>query len=95
MKFTPEVVAALEVLRAAAENDFERHRLDVLEKDLREPPKVETLDDKHQRFNGKQYSAANPDKHLNTSVLLHRAVWEYFYGEIPKGFVINLFFSFM
>ena len=50
MKFTPEVVAALEVLRAAAENDFERHRIDVLERDLHEPPKVEVIDDKHQRF---------------------------------------------
>lgn len=36
MKFTAEVVAALETLRQAAENDFERHRLDVLEKDLTE-----------------------------------------------------------
>ena len=34
MKFTPEVIAALNVLRNAAENDFERHRLDVLERDL-------------------------------------------------------------
>jgi len=34
MKFTPEVIAALQVLRDNATNDFERHRLDVLERDL-------------------------------------------------------------
>ena len=52
MKFTPEVVAALAVLREHAENDFERHRLDVLERDLTTPPQVEVIDEKTQIFAG-------------------------------------------
>ena len=55
MKFTPEVIAALKTLKSAAENDFERHRLDVLEKDLTAPPKVEIIDEKHQKFLGVTY----------------------------------------
>jgi len=55
MKFTPEVVAALKVLRDNAETDFERHRIDVLERDLTAPPAPEVIDDKHQRFNGVTY----------------------------------------
>ena len=37
MKFTPEVIAALQVLKDNAENDFERHRIDILERDLTAP----------------------------------------------------------
>ena len=88
MKFTPEVVAALEVLHAAAENDFERHRLDVLERDLHEPPQVEILDDKHQRFNGVTHRK-NKDKHFTGGIKLHRAVYEYFVGDIPDGYHVH------
>lgn len=42
MKFTPEVTAALATLRANAENDFERHRIDVLERDLTTPLNIGT-----------------------------------------------------
>ena len=52
MKFTPEVLAALATLRANVENDFERHRIDVLERDLTAPPVVEQVDENHQRVNG-------------------------------------------
>ena len=41
MQMTDKVRVALAVLRDAAENDFERHRLDVLERDLTTPPVVE------------------------------------------------------
>ncbi|MBR0060330.1 MAG: hypothetical protein IJP68_02515 [Selenomonadaceae bacterium] len=39
MKLNNEVQNALTVLRANAENNFERHRLDVLERDLINPPR--------------------------------------------------------
>ena len=82
MKFTPEVIAALQVLRDNAVNDFERHRIDVLERDLTAPPTVEIIDDHHQRFNGIVY---NRDKtnHFRATYHIHRAVWEYYNGSIP------------
>ena len=84
MNFTPEVIAALAVLRNAAENDFERHRLDVLERDLTSPPVVEVIDDTHQKFLGLTYRA-EPKGHFVRSQFIHRDVWQYFNGDIPEG----------
>ena len=80
MNFTPEVVAALAVLRNAAENDFERHRLDVLERDLTSPPVVEVIDETHQKFDGVIFLKSKSGHYLQT-VSIHRAVWSYNYGE--------------
>ena len=88
MKFTPEVVAALQVLRNNAESDFERHRLDVLERDLTEPPAVEVIDDKHQRFNGVTY-LKDRQGHFTAGRGIHRTVWAYYNGEIPDGCEIH------
>ena len=88
MKMTPEVIAALAVLRQAAENDFERHRLDVLERDLTAPPTVEQIDDTHQRFNGVTFLKQN-NGHYQCSLGVHVAVWHYYHGEIPVGSVIH------
>lgn len=84
MKFTPEVIAALAVLREHADNDFERHRLAVLERDLTAPPKVEVVDDTHQRFNGIVYSK-NKQGHYANFFPIHRAVWIYHNSEMPEG----------
>lgn len=89
MKFSPEVVAALAVLREHAENDFERHRIDVLERDLTAPPTVEIVDDDHQRFNGVIYRKDRSGHYVSTSRALHRDVWHYANGEIPKGYVVH------
>lgn len=88
MKFTPEVIAALETLRKNAENDFERHRLDVLEKDLTNPPKPEVIDDKHQSFNGIVYHKL-ADKHYVKTTSIHRAVYQYYCGELPNNKVVH------
>lgn len=82
MKFTPEIIAALNVLRHAAENDFERHRINVLERDLTAPPQVEIIDETHQRFNGEIYHKSK-NGHFGRSYSIHRAVWHYCHGEIP------------
>ena len=84
MQFTPEVIAALETLRQACENDFERHRFDVFKRDLTTPPQVEVVDDTHQRFDGVTYRLL-ADRHYSNTVPLHRAVWTYYKGEIPIG----------
>lgn len=89
MKFTPEVIAALNVLRNAAENDFERHRLDVLERDLTSPPKVEVIDTNHQSFNGLKFGRGSSTKHLTRSFFLHRVIFQYYYGEIPTGYDVH------
>lgn len=88
MKFTPEVIAALNVLRHAAENDFERHRINVLERDLTDPPVVEQIDDKHQRFNGITYRKIK-DGHYTQNNGLHRDVWQYHYGDVPNGYIVH------
>jgi len=84
MKFTPEVIAALAVLREHAENDFEHHRLDVLERDLTAPSTVEVIDDTHQKFNGVIYRK-NKKGHYANFLPIHRAVWIYHNGEMPEG----------
>ena len=88
MKFTPEVVAALAVLRENAENDFERHRLDVLERDLTAPPQVEVIDEIHQKFDGVIYTTRDSN-HYAKSRQLHRVIFAYYYGDIPDGYVIH------
>ena len=89
MKNPERVAELLAELRALAETDFERHRLDVLEKDLREPPTPEIIDETHQRFCDTIYKK---DSHGHFSIGgggLHRAVWSYFVGEIPEGYQIH------
>ena len=89
MKMSQEVLNALEILKNAAENDFERHRIAVLEKDLQEPPKIEVIDENHQRFNGISFRKRK-DGHYGTPMLfIYRAVYMYYYGEIPKGTIIH------
>ena len=84
MKFTPEIVAALQTLKDAAENEFERHRIAVLEKDLTNPPTVEVIDDTHQKFNGVIYYS-DKKGHFHKDIQLHRAVYSYCKGFIPEG----------
>ncbi|MBR4384122.1 MAG: HNH endonuclease [Selenomonadaceae bacterium] len=88
MKFTPEVVAALKVLRAAAETDFERHRLDVLERDLHEPPTVEILDAMYQKFDGITYKK-DSSGHYRKNFSIQQSVWRYYNGDIPEGYDIH------
>lgn len=88
MKFTPEVIAALQTLKDHAENDFERHRIDVLERDLVAPPVVEQVDEKHQKFNGIIFRKKT-DKHFGCELGLHRAVYSYYHGEIPAGYEVH------
>ena len=52
---TDEVKAALATLKAAAENEFESRRIELLERDLTNPPRVEQVDEKSQRFNDMVY----------------------------------------
>lgn len=88
MKQPERVAELLAELRALAETDFERHRIDVLERDLTAPPVVEIVDDTHQRFNGCTY---NEDKvgHFAHNHFIHRDVWQYYHGDIPDEYQIH------
>ena len=88
MKFAPEVIAALETLRKSAENDFERHRINVLENDLTQPPKVEIIDDKHQKFLDTVY-CRNKKNRFTLTKFIHREVWQYCRGDIPRDYDIH------
>ena len=91
MKNEDEMVAAFRVLWKNAENDFERHRIESLVRDLVcGEPKVEVVDDKHQKFNGVTYRKLPNDGHYATSNrYLHREVYAYVKGEIPDGCVVH------
>ena len=88
MKFTPEVIAALNTLKSAAENDFELHRINTLEQDLTTPPKVEIVDDKHQKFDGVTYVLVG-DGYFRHQCSIHRAVYNYFYGGVSEKYHIH------
>lgn len=88
MQMNEQVLTALEVLRNFAENDFECHRIDVLEKDLTAPPVAEVIDEKHITFNGTIYHK-HKDDHFTYHSLIHRDIWQYYNGEIPKGYFIH------
>ena len=89
MKFTPEVIAALETLRKNAENDFELHRLEVLENDLISPPVVEQVDETHQMFKGVKFCLNTSGHYTKSWSAVHQAVWRYYFGEIPEGYEIH------
>ena len=61
-------------------------RTKVLIKDLTSPPKVEIIDDKHQKFDGIVFKKA-PDGHfINGCMSLHRYAYFYYYGEISPNY---------
>lgn len=88
MKNYQRVAALIAELRDLADNDFERHRIDVLERDLISPPTVEVVDDAHQRFNGVLYHKIK-DGHYARHDGIHQTVWRYYYGSIPEGYDIH------
>ena len=84
MKNPERVAELLAELRELAENDFERHRIGVLERDLTAPPQVEQIDDRHQLFNGVLYNKEK-NEHYYGKLSIQRAVWLYYNGVIPAG----------
>ena len=85
---TTEVLTALEVLRDAAENNFERHRIEVVINDLTTPPKVEVIDERRQRFNGIIfYKKKNGHYYSHTGI--QRAVYNYYFGIVPSEIEIH------
>lgn len=88
MKNPERVAELLAELRALADNDFERHRIDVLARDLTAPPTVEVIDEKRQSFNGIMFYKCGK-RHFNANLPIHREVWRYHHGDIPDGCEIH------
>lgn len=88
MQMTDEVRAALATLKTAAENDFERLAIERLETALTNPPRVEVVDETHQRFNGITFKK-DAKGHYRVNFSIHQSVWQYFFGSIPKDHVIH------
>ena len=89
MKMNDEIKAALKVLQDAAENDFERHRIEILINDLTAPPQIEVIDDKHQRFNGITFARHGKEKYYSSTALrVHVAIYDYYFG-VPKGYEVH------
>ena len=85
MKNLELVKAFIKQLKSLAENEFEIHRIEVLERDLIEGlPQVEIIDDKHQKFDGIVYCATKSG-HYNKGRSIHQDVWSYYHGTIPEG----------
>lgn len=89
LKDNEKAASLIAELKALAENDFELHRISVLERDLTAPPVVEVIDDKHQKFNGNTYCQVAGSKHLARNNFIHRVIFQYYYGEIPDGYEIH------
>ena len=89
MKQPERVAELLAELRTLTENDFERHRIDVLERDLHEPPTVEIIDETHQKFDGVIYPINGAGHFAKSYNPIHREVWKYYFGEIPEGYEIH------
>lgn len=88
MQMTDEVRAALDVLKKAAENDFERLAIERMETALTNPPQVKVIDERRQEFDGKIYFRGQNGYYF-TNYHLHVVVWEMYHGKIPKGFHVH------
>ena len=55
----------------------------------KETPRIEIIDERHQKFNGLIYTRHKDSGHYSRELLLHRVVWQHFFGEIPKGFDVH------
>ena len=54
----------------------------------KETPRVEVIDDRHQKFNGLIYTK-DETGHFQNVLAIHRAVYNYFFGDIPSYCVIH------
>lgn len=88
MEMNEKVLTALEVLTDCAENDFELYRICELVRDLTDPPKVEIIDETHQKFNGLVYYKVKSNHYMKNEPL-HRVVFRYYFGDIPQGYEIH------
>ena len=88
-----KVAKLIAELKSEAENEFELHKISILEKDLKiGNPTVVIIDEKTQEFNGSLYHLKDGyyrRRHNKKTYYLHRDVYEYYKGKIPANHVIH------
>jgi len=84
MKMTPEVIAALQVLKDAAENELDSLIVERCERDLIAPPKAEIIDENCQSFLGLRCRKCRTGHFMNSSGI-HRIIWAYYHGFIEQS----------
>ena len=79
------------LLRSAVETPLENAAVeDLINKIDGDGLKVEKIDEAHQKFNGIVYTRnIQRNTHYFKVTSLHRAVWTYYYGALPDGYVIH------
>lgn len=88
LKDNVRVQQLIDELKSLADNQFELHRINVLERDLTAPPVVEVVDDTHQKFDDVVYRK-NRDGHYLATSHIHRVVYSYYFGDIPSNIAIH------
>lgn len=89
MKNKDRVFELLKLVKEEMTTEQELHFVEECERRLNgDLPRVEVIDEKHQRFNGEIYNADAEGYHKRTQSI-HRAVWAYFNGPIPNGYVVH------
>lgn len=90
MKNPDRVTELLAELKAECEYRFEFDAVAALAATLSELARVTVIDERHQEFCDKIYTKQS-DGHFvrGSGNPLHRVVWQYYFGDIPKGFVIH------
>lgn len=89
MKNPERVAALLAELKAECEYRYEFDAVTALAQTVSEMPRVTVIDDQHQEFLGRVYHKKAGKYYVSSDFSLHRIVWEYYYGEIPDGYVIH------
>ena len=89
MEITAEVSKAFNILIENAGNDFEMHRITKLFQDLTNPPRVEVIDDKHQKFNGVKFRKRKGGHYFTPMYSIYHSVYQYYYGELPQNTIIH------
>lgn len=88
MKDEEKARQLLSELKAQCETEFEKLSVERPEKAIFEPPQVEVLDNRRQKFCGKIYFRGK-DGYYFTNSNLHVAVYECYHGEIPKDYQVH------
>lgn len=79
-----------ELLREAAETpDEERYVEDLIRKVNFEQPEIIEVDECHVKFDGRVFRKDTRTGYYEANCSLHREIWRFFHGEIPKGYEVH------
>ena len=91
MKDKEKVAKLIEALKAETTTEQELHFIEECERKLNgKLPRVEVIDDKHQKFNGEIYTKREKNGYYVIWKTLHKEVMKYYLGgDIPENLIIH------